>query len=297
MTSGVVPSMVLFAILTLTATTCSATQGESHTRTLPEDHGSLREPVELALQDYMGVLVTLEVGVGEETLPFLFDTGSGLTMITPELADRLGLQTFGRVTGFRMDGGRVDLARCQETRFGVGSVDIEIEPVVFDLMRLIPQGWPEVGGVVSLHTFQNHAITLDLGGSRLILETEASKLSRTDTMHRLSVRFPRQASGSSVDLMAEAAAKTGTMWLEVDTGNTGPVRLAPHALQQLGAPEDSAGGPWAGAIDLDIAGLGSVDVAAVEADLIYDGVLNIDTIRKMILTVDFPGRQAWAVLR
>jgi predicted aspartyl protease len=297
MRSAFAHSLVLCLILALNASTCHATERQTQNRQTATDRDSARETIELELQDYMGALTTVELKVGDETLPFFLDTGGGLTVITPGLANRLGLQTFGRVTGFRMDGERVDMARCQKTTFGVGALNVEMEPTVFDLMSLLPPGWPEAGGVVSLHTFENHVITLDLADSKLIVETEASERSRTGAMRLLNVRFSRQAGGASVDLMVEAVAKTGTLWLEVDTGNTGPVRLAPHALEQLGVAEESADVAWAGTVTLDISGLGSIEVAAVEADLICDGVLNVDTIRKMILTVDMPTCQAWALLR
>lgn len=259
--------------------------------------GAFEEPVVLPLDTYMDVLPAIDVGVGDETMPFLFDTGGGLTIVTPSVVDRMGLTTFGRVTGFRMNGERVDLVRCESMSLKLGPVSIQTEPEVLDLMQRLPQGWPEVGGVVSLHTFRNHALTLDLASRQVILETEASMLRRAETMHPIPIRFHRQASGSSVDLLLEVVAKVGSLWLEVDTGNTGPVQLAPHALRQLGVNASTTGVTWTGTVDLNIAGLGPVDVAAAEADLICDGVLNIDTLQRMILSVDLPARHAWAALR
>jgi len=255
------------------------------------------EPAVIPLQDYMGMLATLQIGIGEQSLPFFFDTGGGLTVITPAVADSLGIVQFGQVTGFRMSGERVDLTRCEETTMRIGPREIRVEPTVFDLMSLIPPGLPEVGGLVSLHTFRDQAITIDLGAATLVMETAASLKERVAGMAPLSIRFSRQAAGESIDLMVEAKAQTGTLWLEVDTGNTGSVLLATHALEQLGlvAGEDVA--PWSGQVSLDIIGLGEIEVTAVETDLICDGVLNIETIKKLILSIDLATERAWAGFR
>jgi predicted aspartyl protease len=249
------------------------------------------------VHDHMGMFVTIQVGIGDKTLPFFFDTGGGLTLITPELADYLGLEQFGRVTGFRMNGERLDLIRCEEATLRVGPRDIWTELAVFDLMSLLPPGCSEVGGVVSLHTFKEQIITIDLDSAAVWLETGNSLKQRVETMAPLSIRFSRQASGSSIDLFVEVRAKMGSLWVEVDTGNTGPVLLAPHALRQLGLSEEKGAGPWSGVVRLDIIGLGEIEASAAETDLSYDGVLNFETIKQLILTIDLPNEQAWGSIR
>lgn len=249
------------------------------------------------VQNHVGMFVSIQVGVGERTMPFLFDTGGGLTFITPALADELGLEQFGRVTGFRMNGERLDLIRCEEVTLRVGPRDIRTELAVFDMMSLLPPGCAEVGGIVSLHTFKDQSITIDLSSAVLRLETASSLQRRVETMAPLNARFSHQASGSSIDLFVEVRAKTGSLWLEVDTGNIGPVLLATHALRQLGLIEEKGAGNWSGEVPLDIIGLDEIKVSAVEADLIYDGVLNFETIKQLILTIDFPNERAWGSLR
>ena len=93
--------------------------------------------------------------------------------------------------------------------------------------------------------------------------------------------------------------KLGTLRLikQVDTGNTGPVLLSPHALRQLGLSWEKGAEPWAGPVRLDIIGLGEIEVSAAEAELIYDGVLNFETIKQLILTIDLPNARAWGSIR
>jgi hypothetical protein len=154
---------------------------------------------------------------------------------------------------------------------------------------------PPLGGVISLQTFEGHPITLDLANNRLIVETEQSLAERVADMKELRSRLSRQSGGATVDVFVAANTPNGRIWLELDSGNFGPVFLAPHALQQLGvnlyAPNKArATKP----VKLDFLGLGTVETMARERDIIYDGQLNFDTISKMVVTIDLRNGKVWA---
>jgi predicted aspartyl protease len=253
--------------------------------------------VDIPLETYMGMLETVQVEIGGQTMPFIFDTAGGMTILTPAVADRLGLERFGRVTGFRMSGERVDLERCQGTTVRMGLLQLSVEPVVFDLMSLLPEGWPEIGGLISLHTLKDRIVTLDLGGSRIAFETEAGLPDRVLQMTPVRARFGRQAGGAALDLFLEVKAPGGNLWMEVDSGNTGPVLLAPHALQQLGITEADSSRSWQGQCTLDFGGDCALVVEAARKDLIYDGVLNLHTLKTLVMTIDFPGERVWLARR
>lgn len=105
-----------------------------------------------------------------------------------------------------------------------------------------------------------------------------------DTGAGLTILTPEQA-------RFEVRAKTGTLWMEVDSGNNGPVFLAPHAQQQLGISIAAHGKRQ---LDLDVIGLGPVPVTAASRDLIYDGQLDPAFLRQIQLTVDIEHGRAWA---
>ena len=109
-------------------------------------------------------------------------------------------------------------------------------------------------------------------------------------MNPLSVRLSRVAGGASVDLFIEVEAKTGTFWLELDSGNNGPVLLSTHALAQLGLDITQSSLP----LTLNVIGLGSIESEAVVSDLIYDGLLNTTFLNDIVLTVDLASGKAWA---
>jgi hypothetical protein len=246
----------------------------------------------IPLQKYMGVLRALDVTVGAETVPFIFDTAGGLTFVTPEFARRHGCQAYGRVVGFRMSGEQLSFPRCGQMTLGLGRRQHVVETAVFDIMALLPEGWPEVGGIVSLHTFKDSAITIELGANRVTVESDESLAQRTADMRALKTRINTQTGGEGLDLFVEAAAEKGSLWLEVDSGNMGPVVLAPHAFDQLGAPRPGTDG---GELELTLVGLDPIPVAVTEEQIIYDGVVNARTLEGLVLTIDLRTGQSWAL--
>jgi len=252
-----------------------------------------RAPVEIAMRPYIATLRTVSVTVGRETLPFLFDTGGGFTVLTPETARVAGCAPFGRLTGFRSSGERLDLPRCGPVKLVVGDEPLVGEVAVLDVMRLL-QGAPTIGGILSLQSLEGRAFTLDLSGNRLVLETRDSLAARTAGRSPVAVRLSRQAGGAAIDLFLEVSAPGGSLWLELDSGNAGPVLLSPHALTQLGLTPK---GDEPQRVTLDVRGLGPTAVDAVTKDLIYDGLLNARFLESVVISVDLASGRAWITKR
>lgn len=254
----------------------------------PAEPGPYRVP----LEPFLGTLRSVEVEVGGAQHAFLFDTAGGATLLTPRLAAEVGCKPFGRVTGFRHSGERLDLPRCGATTFDLGGYEARVESAVFDLMALLPDGVPELGGIIAIQTFEGRPWTLDLSRNEFIIENDASLAVRTVAMKEIGVRSSRQGGGGSIDLFMRVDATPGALWLEVDSGNAGPVILSPHALPALGI--DTTPGPDE-TIDvvLPIAGYGPVKVNAVVKDTIYDGLLNAAFLDQHVLTVSADLQRGW----
>ena len=250
---------------------------------------------ELSLRQYAGVLKSIEVTIGRQTIPFILDTGGGISIITPEVARDIGCVPFGRLTAFRHNGERIDFQRCEKVAFGIGSTSVNAETAVFDLMAVLRRSGdlPVVGGLISLDVFEKTPATFDYANNKLIIESPASLKERIRGMTPLSIRLSRQAGGASVDLFIEVAAKRGTIWLELDSGNNGPVLLGKHAVEQLGLDATQTNLP----VTLNVIGLGPVKNEAVVGDLIYDGLLNTRFLNDVVLTIDLASVKAWAKSR
>ncbi len=246
----------------------------------------------LDLQPYLGSLLTIDVAVGDSTLPYIFDTGGGGTLHTPETAGAAGCEPFGRVTGFRHDGEQVHARRCPPAEVVIDGWRAPArETGVFDLMGLLPDGVPVLGGLVSLRSFDGLAITLELDRRRVVVESPGSLERRVAGMKEVPVRAGRQSGGSMLDVFLPFRAEGGPLWMELDSGNTGPVRIAPHAARQLGL-DLSATEPRA--VTLQLEGYGPVEVQALEKEMIYDGLLNAALLQRLRITLDLDAMLAWA---
>lgn len=245
----------------------------------------------LHLAPYMGRLRTVEVAVGDRTLPFLLDTGGGVSLVTPSVAGILGCKPFGRGVGFRHDGSPIAMQRCPPVALRVDGWSAAPREVgVYDLMALLPDGLPVLGGVVALNTFDDRVVTLDLGSDSLVVEGRGSRVLRLEGASELRMREAHQAAGASLDVFLAVAAEEGPLWFELDSGNAGPVLLAPHAAEELGL-DLSTTEPRT--VTLTLEGYGPVTVEALEKDMIYDGLFNAAFLETVTLTLDLLNERAW----
>jgi len=248
-------------------------------------------PVQLTLTPYAGTdLRTIEVTVGGHKSPFIFDTGAGATVLTPQEVRYAGCTPFGQVTGFRATGDKVTSARCGPVSLEIGQYRVNREVQEFDLLKLLGKGAPPIGGILGLASFDGDAITIELARDRVTIETRSSLARRIRGMRPLMVRMTRDAGGAVVPFI-EVQARTGTLWMEADSGNDGPVFLAPHAQRQLGISIPEHGRRQ---LDLTVIGLGRVPVTAASRDMIFDGQLDPAFLRQIELTIDLEQGRAWA---
>lgn len=251
----------------------------------------LAAPCELVLTPYVGLLRTVVVKSGAYEAPFLFDTGGGGTVLSLATAKTLALTPFGRGTGFRHDGGRVDGRRAGPVELVLGSFSRRGEVGVLDVDALLA-GLPPVGGIVSLETFAGRALTVDLAHERLYLESAETLRERTKGAPELAVRVGHQAAGASLDLFVAVEGEHGWLWFELDCGNLAPVLLAPHAFVELGLEPLPVGKN--GTAELPIVGLGLVPCEVQCKELIYDGLLNAAFFSRYAVSLDLAAARAWA---
>lgn len=245
-------------------------------------------PMTLTLEPYRDGLKTIRVGLSSKAFTFLFDTGAGVTVISPDVAKAIGCEPWGSIVGQRMHGEQVELKRCDRVVAGIDTYMKELPEVgVLDVAALLPADWPKVDGVVSLAAIAPKTATLDWRGERVILETQDS-LAQRPAKAIVPMRVARSASGLGVDVFVAVAGKKGPLWFLVDTACTGPVLLAKHAAETLGL----AGAE--GDVTLQFAqGVALATKAALDEKLIYDGVLGASALEQLTLSLDFKAQNAW----
>jgi hypothetical protein len=252
-------------------------------------------------------IVTLHPYVGklryvEATSPpgarLLFDTAGGLTLLSPAIAQSAHCIPYKRLTAFRMAGTRFDVDGCGPAQVAFGSLAVQPESAVFDLMSILPAGLPQLDGLISLQTFLGSVVTIDLARERLEI-ADAPDNQAVASMSSLPVRLSGSFAGSGVDVFVRIHGSRGPLWFELDSGNLDSVLISNRLLDQFDfSPAQvqslQQGTPTRVLLQLD--GLGKVIVSARGADIIYDGVLNADLLERMTVVLDLGHGLAWAKL-
>jgi hypothetical protein len=252
------------------------------------DHG-LSSPVQVALTPYIGQLVSVEAVIGADTAHLIFDTAGGETVISPNIAERIGCTPSGRSVGHRMNGERVDLTYCPSVTLSIAGVDFDHDRIgVWDVQALLPVGVPPIDGVLSLKTFARRRFTLRLAERKLTLETPDSFRAQLEGMSRLRSRIATGSDGDELTVFVRGAVGD-TAWFLMDSGNLDVVQAGPH-LQTLGL--SSASETWDAELALD--GLPGVPTTFRTRDIIYDGVLSESFLRQWIFAFDLSTNRVWA---
>lgn len=175
-------------------------------------------PTTIALSPYLGVLWSFEAELGGKPRTFLFDTGGGITVITPATATEIGCTPWGQLSGFRMRGERVDMTRCDGLGLRTDGVDLTARTVgVIDFDRLLPKGAPPLAGSVALDAFAAKIVTIDLAHRQIVLETAESLGRRIENAREIEFHIAREVSGRSVTPFVAVRTPKGNLWMELDT--------------------------------------------------------------------------------
>lgn len=281
---------VRFAVLLVAAAALAALAQRPGSPAGPTPAGpSAAQPAAIGLSTWAGLLRSMTVTVAGAARPFIFDTGGGETMITPDVAAAIGCTPYGRAIGFRAGGDRVAFQYCDDVVLRLGDVAIAHERVgVFDLTSLLPAGLPPAHGVVSLRSFRAQPVTIDLTAGKVTVETAASAAARTKVMRPLAIRVATGPTGAEATVYVGARVAGQQVWLLLDSGNGDSALLALHVAEAAGLKDGK------GEVRLDIDGLGPVRVQARSWDAIYDGVLGVAFMQDWVFTFDLAAGRAWA---
>jgi len=248
-------------------------------------------PEVLPLQDVPGVGLTLDATVNGHPGRFLFDTGWGVTAVTPTVAAAIGCKPWGRVTGFRAIGERLDSQRCNAATFQVGAFQAKApEVLVVYLIKFLPPGTKPVSGGIGLDLFAGRTVTIQSHAHRLVLETSASQEARIKTAQEITVRPVRDAQGAALTVDVAVPTGDGPAWMELDTGNNGPTLIAAHLAHLVGL---KAGEKRSQPLTMPLRPGVTVRDEAIVRDLILDGDIGRGFLDHWDLTLDLAQGKGW----
>lgn len=234
----------------------------------------------LELQPYFRELRTVRVSIGQETFVFLFDTGAGVTAITPQTARKLGCTPYGQDIGFRMSGERVAFGRCGRMALRSGGWSATVDPVgVFDLAAVLPPELPQLDGILGLDAFRGHLITIDWPARKITVDNSPG--ANTSTGPILQTRIASGESGRFLTVFVPVAAAKGDLWLLLDSGNIAGTLVARSVVDE-GLLQPAADGT----VRLALRGRSPMVMPITTSDLIIDGALGTAFLSLGPITVD-----------
>lgn len=246
-------------------------------------------PATIPTSPYVAGLTVVHAKVNGQEGTFLFDTGGGISVLTPQFAQRIGCKPWGQITGFRLDGGRLDVPHCDGVDFEMGGGKFRAPAAgVFDLMSLIGANAPVVDGALGLDIFAGRVVTR-IPGQGLVIETPASFAARIAQAKELPVRVVRDAEGLALTLDGAVQTPAGMAYMELDTGSVSTLILGNHLAPLLGLKPDSS----AAAVDVTLANGIVVSGPARTANLIMDGNIGAEFLNHWIMTMDLEHGRLW----
>jgi hypothetical protein len=227
---------------------------------------------------------------------FLFDTGGGVTLVSPEFAKKIGCEPWGRLSGHRMMGDRLDASRCDDVPVVLpqasGGTRTYRAPVtaVVDVTSFLPEGAAPVEGSIALDLFAGKTITIDFPAQRLIVESPQSLQARIAGAHELPVSLSREMQGRALAASLGVPTAKGMAWMELDTGNGGTILVSQPYADAFGLDAKQEGPQSA---DFEVSKDFRATGTAFTPNMILDGNLGMPFLKDKIVTLDLGSGRLW----
>ncbi|GEN58698.1 aspartyl protease family protein [Acetobacter nitrogenifigens] len=238
-----------------------------------------------------GSIEAARASVNKQEGLFLFDSGIGTSGVTPSVATRIGCRPWGKVTGFRAIGERVDFPKCNTSQVSVGFLNVTMPQLsVIDLEKLMGPDGKSLSGVLGLDIFANRVVTLDVARNRIVLENPQTLEHIKKIAHEMPIRLVRSAEGAALTADLGVPTSAGTLWMEIDTGNYGPSLIDQNAASLVGLnPRQTANQDWR----MTLPNALTISGPAIVKDLILDGDFGRDALRHWVITLDLANSRGW----
>lgn len=113
-------------------------------------------------------MMTLSATVRGQNGNFMFDTGGGISYVSPAFARTIGCKVWGQIGGFTLTGQRLDMPRCDGLWFEIESHSFSApESGVFDIMKFMPPNVPRIDGSIGLDVFRRTRCHVESGGKEV----------------------------------------------------------------------------------------------------------------------------------
>lgn len=234
---------------------------------------------------------TIKATVDGQEGTYLFDSGIGTSGVTPAVAAAIGCKPWGKITGFRATGERLDVPRCNSSTVKIGAFATTLPQLsVFDLARFMGPGSAGLAGAIGLDVFVGRTVTLDVANHQLAIEDAASLEAIRKTAVEVPIRLVRVAEGAALTVDIGVPTLSGMAWMELDTGNYGASMVDRSIASAFGLNvSETKLQQWTVPLSDRLKLSGPVIVR----DLILDGNLGRDVLRRWQVTLDLANGRGW----
>jgi hypothetical protein len=237
-------------------------------------------------------MMTMMAKVNGHEGRFMFDTGGGITYISPGFATEIGCEPWGQLSGFVLTGQRLDLQRCESVALDVAGRHLALPTAgVYDIGQFMPKDAPRIDGSIGLDAFVGQVVTLSLAKKKLIVESASSLKERQKKGKEIKIRLVRELEGLALAVVAAVQTNKGLAWMELDSGNGGAHVIGKHLATMFGLdPEKKE--PQNGRITLQN-GITVDGPFRVNPTLIMDGNIGTRFLINYDLTIDLAKGRGW----
>jgi hypothetical protein len=247
----------------------------------------------LKLDPYEEKQLSLPVEAGGVKGRLLFDTGEGVTMISPSLAKAAGCEPWAHLSAFRMGGERLDAPRCDDFRLKTSIGELRTRStLVYDLAEIIGKDAPPLDGALGLDAFEGQAITLRLATRQVVVETPASLKARTAKAIPVPIRLVRDAEGTALVVNLGVPTPKGVAWMELDSANKGPTIFISQALAPVFKLDPGTREKQDVAFDI-APGVAFKGQARVFPNMTLDGNIGMQLMNDWDVTLDLATGRGW----
>lgn len=245
----------------------------------------------IQLKPYIENIKTIDVDIEGKKYAFLFDTGGGETIISPEVAKAINKKIYGSMTGFRMTGEKIKFQKLDSLELSIGKTKIfHLTVGVWDLMSILPKDLTRLDGVISLKSFEENILTIELSKSIIIIENNASAKKAIKEKSLLTTRFSNGLEGADLNIFVGIPKANNHYWFLFDTGNSGPFILSNESAEVWNVKNEN----YKKSPESEfVFGDKMLKTKPVAKDIIHDGVLNFDAISRYVFTIDFKNKNVW----
>lgn len=160
---------------------------------------------------------------GKGPYTFIFDTG-GLNIVTPRVAEELGLKSEGQLEGRGAGSGHIDMGMAKIAKLEVGAAEVKDQLfIVAPLDALAPVEGVDMPGMVGFETFRRFVTRFDYGARTItLISPDAFDAKEAGTA------IPFKFNGNTIEISASYDGIPGNY--TIDTGSRSSVTLsAPFA--------------------------------------------------------------------